>query len=163
MCVGTRLKHVLARVCVRAFVAYMLVRVICLSVYAATRWKHLRYEIVHLNKSSGAHVSSQSLFLCRVQPRILKQRNNTPTTSQFQNGVEGHTNIITIIIIIIIIMKNFNRRSCLCSKRRELAQDAHSQWIARINSLHTLTSTQLQPLCAKRQLSYYIIWTQKLR
>ena len=25
---------------------------------------------------------------------------------------------------------------------------------------HTLTSTQLQPLCAKRQLSFYRIWNQ---
>ena len=44
------------------------------------------------------------------------------------------------------------------SKRRELAQHAHSR------GPHTFTrsviSTQLQPRCAKRQLSYYRIWNQ---
>ena len=38
---------------------------------------------------------------------------------------------------------------------------AHSsQWITRIHS-HTLTSIQLQPRYAKRQLSYYTIWNKK--
>ena len=54
-------------------------------------------------------------------------------------------------------MKNFNRRSSHGyhgSKRRELAQHAHS------HGLHTVTSTQLQSRCAKHQLSYYSIWNQ---
>ena len=37
---------------------------------------------------------------------------------------------------------------------RELAQHAHSREIARTHA-HTVTSTQLQPRCAKRQFSYY--------
>ena len=56
--------------------------------------------------------------------------------------------------------KNFNRRSShghCGSKRRELArQHAHSRGSHTI--AHALTSTQLQPLCAKRHLSYYSIW-----
>ena len=60
--------------------------------------------------------------------------------------------IITIIIIIIIIIKNHS------SKCRELAQQVHSRGSHAFT--HTVTSTQLQPLCncAKRQLSYYRIW-----
>ena len=62
-----------------------------------------------------------------------------------------------IIIIIIIIMKNFNRHDSHghhSSKRRELAQHALT-WITPIQWFtHALTSTQLQPCDAKRQLSY---------
>ena len=58
-------------------------------------------------------------------------------------------------------MKNFNTRSSHGhhgSKRRELAQHAHSR---RSHALtHTLAPTQLQPRYAKCQLSYYIIWNQ---
>ena len=58
-------------------------------------------------------------------------------------------------------MKNFN--SCSShgqhgSKRRELAQHTHSR--GSHSFTHTLTSTQLQRLCAKRQPSYYIISTE---
>ena len=53
-------------------------------------------------------------------------------------------------------MKNFNRRSSRGnhgSKRRELVQHTHSRGSHAFT--HTLTSTQLQPRGAKRQLSYY--------
>ena len=53
-------------------------------------------------------------------------------------------------------MKNFNRHDSHGhhgSKRHELAQHAHSHGSQAFT--HTLTSTQLQPLGAKRQLSYY--------
>ena len=53
-------------------------------------------------------------------------------------------------------MKNFNRSSSNGhhdSKLRELAQHAHSR--GSHTYTHTLKSTQLQPHCAKRQLSYY--------
>ena len=56
-------------------------------------------------------------------------------------------------------MKNFNRpcsHGHHGSKRRKLVQHAHSCGSHAI--AHTLTSTQLQPRCAKRQLSYYRIW-----
>ena len=59
-------------------------------------------------------------------------------------------------------MKNFNRRSSHGhhgSKRRELAPHAHSRGSYAFT--HTPTSTQLRPRCAKRQLSYYIIWNSK--
>ena len=55
----------------------------------------------------------------------------------------------------------FNRRSSHGhhgSKRREPAQHAHSR--ASHAFTHTLTSTQTQPLCPKRQLRYYRIWNQ---
>ena len=57
---------------------------------------------------------------------------------------------------IIIIMKNFNRRDYYGyhgSKRRELAQHAHSHGSHAFTHALT-TSTQLQPRGAKRQLSY---------
>ena len=60
-----------------------------------------------------------------------------------------------------LVMKNFNRHSSHgrhCSKRRELAPYAHSRGSHAFT--HTFTSTQLQPLCAKRQLSYYRSWNQ---
>jgi hypothetical protein len=60
-------------------------------------------------------------------------------------------------------MKNFNRRNSHGhhgSKRRELAQHAHSRGSHAFT--HTLTSTQLQPRGAKRQLSYYRIWNRFL-
>ena len=44
------------------------------------------------------------------------------------------------------------------SKRRELAQHAHSRGSHAFT--RTLTSTQLQLRCAKRQLSYYRIWNR---
>ena len=56
----------------------------------------------------------------------------------------------------IIMMKNCNRRDSHCkhgSKRRELTQHAHSHGSHALT--HTLTTTQLQPRGAKRQLSYY--------
>ena len=68
--------------------------------------------------------------------------------SLLENPVEGHTNTRIYIIIIIIIM-NFNRRNSHGhhgSKHRELAQHAFTR---------TLTSTQLQPRGAKRQLSFF--------
>ena len=58
--------------------------------------------------------------------------------------------------------KNFNRSSSQGqhgSKRRKLAQHAHMDG-THIAYTHTLTSTQLQPLSAKRQLSYYRIWNR---
>ena len=58
--------------------------------------------------------------------------------------------IMIIIIIIIIIMKTFNGHH---GATRTLT------WIARIHS-HTFTSTQLQPRCAKRQLSCYMLWNR---
>ena len=67
------------------------------------------------------------------------------------------------IIMIIIIMKNFNRCSSHDhhgSKRCKLAQHAHSHGSHAFT--HTLISTQLQPRCAKRQVSYYGIWNQFL-
>ena len=63
------------------------------------------------------------------------------------------------ITLIIIIMKNFNRCSSHGyhgSKCRKLVQHAHSGGLHAFT--HTLTSTQLQPSCAKRQLSYNRIW-----
>ena len=57
--------------------------------------------------------------------------------------------------------KNVNRRSSYGhhgSKRRELAQHAHQR--GSHASTHTLTSTQLQPPCTKRLLSYYIHWNR---
>ena len=62
---------------------------------------------------------------------------------------------------VIIIMKNFNRRRFHGhhgSKCCKLVQHAHS--CGSHTFTHTLSSTQLQPHCAKRQLSYYIIWNQ---
>ena len=64
---------------------------------------------------------------------------------------------------IAVIMKNCNRHSSHGhhgSKRRELAQHAHSRGSHAFT--HTPTSTQLQRHCAKRQLSYYRIWNQVL-
>ena len=52
-------------------------------------------------------------------------------------------------------MKNFNRPSWFKAQRTG-ATHTH---VDRTRSL-TLTSTQLQPLCAKRQLTYYIIWNR---
>ena len=69
--------------------------------------------------------------------------------------------VISTVCLIIIIMKNFNKHSSIGhhgSKCRELAQHAHSRGPHAFT--HTLTSTQLQSRCAKRQLSYYIIWNQ---
>ena len=60
-----------------------------------------------------------------------------------------------------MIVKNFNRRSSYDhhgSKRRELAQHAHSHGLHAFT--HTLVSTQLQPLFTKRQLNYYRIWNR---
>ena len=62
-----------------------------------------------------------------------------------------------------MIMKSFNRRSSNGhhgSKRRELAQHAHSHGSHAFTD--TLTSTRLNPLCAKRQLSCYRIWNRFL-
>ena len=59
------------------------------------------------------------------------------------------------------VMKNVNRRSSHGhhgSKCRELAKHAHSRGSHAFT--RTLTSTQLQPRCAKRQLTYYRIWNQ---
>ena len=57
-------------------------------------------------------------------------------------------------------MKNFNTRSSSHghhgSKRHELVQHAYSRWSHAFTHSHTLTSTQLQPRGAKRQLSYYV-------
>ena len=55
-------------------------------------------------------------------------------------------------------MKNFNGHHG--SQRHELAQHAHSRGSHTFT--HTLTSTQLQPHCAKHQLSYDSIWNQIL-
>ena len=56
-------------------------------------------------------------------------------------------------------MKNFNKHSSHGhhgSKRRNmLEQHAGSHTFT-----HILTSTQLQPLCAKHKLAYYRIWNQ---
>ena len=43
------------------------------------------------------------------------------------------------------------------SKRRQLVQHAHSSGLHAFTQ--ALASTQLQPLCAKRQLSYYRFWS----
>ena len=70
---------------------------------------------------------------------------------------------IYIIIIIILLIKIFNWRSFHGhhgSKRRELAQHTHSRGSHAFTHTLTVTSTQLQPLRAKRQLSYYIIWNR---
>ena len=61
-------------------------------------------------------------------------------------------------------MKSFNRLSSHGqngSKRLELTQHAHSCGPSHAFT-HTPTSTQLQPRCAKRQLSYYRMWNQTL-
>ena len=44
----------------------------------------------------------------------------------------------------------------MAQKRSELAQHAHSRGPHAFT--YTLTSTQLQPRGAERQLSYYMIW-----
>ena len=57
--------------------------------------------------------------------------------------------------------EELNRRSSYGhrgSKRRDLAQHAHSRGSQAVT--HTLTPTQLQPLCAKRQRIYYKIWNR---
>ena len=66
--------------------------------------------------------------------------------------------------MMIMNMENFNNRRSSHgnhgSERRELAQHARSRGSHAFT--HTLTSTQLQPLGAKRQLSYYRIWNRML-
>ena len=64
--------------------------------------------------------------------------------------------VTCILLLFFLIMKNFNRRSSHSrhgSKRRKVAQHAHSRGSHVFT--HTFTSIQLQPLCTKRQLSYY--------
>ena len=59
-------------------------------------------------------------------------------------------------------MKKFDRRSSHGHRGSKAPLTGAARtltWIARIHS-HTLTSAQLQPRCAKRQLSYYIIWNR---
>ena len=60
----------------------------------------------------------------------------------------------------IIIMKNFNRHSSHGHHGWKRHQQAHSHGLHAFT--HTLTSTQLQPDCEKRQLSYYRIWNDIL-
>ena len=63
-------------------------------------------------------------------------------------------------LLLLLIMKSFNSRSSHGyhgSKRRELTQLTTHTHVDRTHSLtHVLTSTQLQPRDAKRQLSYYM-------
>ena len=69
----------------------------------------------------------------------------------------AHFNSLSTPFEFVITMKNFNRRNFHGhdhgSKWRELAQHAHSHGSHAFTD--TLTSTQLQPRGAKRQLSYY--------
>ena len=68
--------------------------------------------------------------------------------------LQGNTQLAGIIMI--MIMKNFNRRDSHGhhgSKRRELAQHAHSH--GSHGFTHTRASIQLKSRGAKRQLSYY--------
>ena len=60
-----------------------------------------------------------------------------------------------------IMMKNFNRHSSHGHhglKRHKLAQHTHTRGSHAFT--YTVTSTQLQPRCAERQLSYNRIWNQ---
>ena len=97
--------------------------------------------------------------LSRAQVSTLPTTKDTRQTNVFATTYSAHLYII--IMIIIIIMKNFNRRSSHShhgSKRGELRKHAHSRGSHAFT--HTLTSIQLQPRCAKRQLNYYIIWNR---
>ena len=65
------------------------------------------------------------------------------------------------LLMIIIIIMNFDRRSSHGhhgSKRHELAQHAHSCGLHALARTLSLTPTQLQRRCAKRQLSYCRTW-----
>ena len=69
--------------------------------------------------------------------------------------------VLLLVLLLLIMKNNFNRRSSHShhgSKRHELAQHVHSR--GSYTFTHTLTSAQSQPLCVKRQLSYYRIWNQ---
>ena len=58
-------------------------------------------------------------------------------------------------------MKNFNRRMVTMAQSALNWHNIHTRVDRGSHALtHTITSTQLQPLCVKRQLSYYRIWNQ---
>ena len=108
--------------------------------------------------SESRLLSSEMCLKVIVGTKLAVSCTNMIELTPYTEGKELKNNkLIKWPIIIIIIINNFsgcNSHGHHGSKRRELAQHGSHAFT------NTLTPTQVQPSCAKCQLSYYIIWNR---
>ena len=122
-----------------------------------------------MTRISHGKISIGTIMLTTtIRTTTETRRTRTRTATMNNKAIQTIRSRIAYVYTIINNNNNNNNEDCFNrhtsydhhgSKRRELAQHAHSRGSHAFTHTRRYTPTQLQPRCAKRQLSYYIIWT----